>query len=41
MPTLHAHVKYSVGVHGWEPEGLALVELTQDNALLDASVSPW
>ncbi len=31
-----AHVVYACDLHAWEPSGLALTDLTQDNPLLDA-----
>ena len=36
MSHLFAYVDYADAVHGWEPSGLALVDVTQDNAVLDA-----
>lgn len=33
---LYGRVVYAVDLHGWEPAGLGLVEISQDNPLLDA-----
>jgi hypothetical protein len=36
MLHLYGRVAYADELHGWEPAGLALVEYTQDNPMLDA-----